>query len=115
MVRILAWLVANGLTLWLLARFMPRQVSYNHTWETVIVFAAVLTLLDLILAPILRFITWPLSCLTLGLFSLIVSGAVFYLGGQLAGGIEITYLGALVGGIVAGILSSTLSTALRKR
>ncbi|HEU5423177.1 MAG TPA: phage holin family protein [Nitrolancea sp.] len=115
MARIVGLLVANGLTLWLLARFMPRQVSYDQTWQTIIAFAAVLTLLDLILAPILRLITWPLSCLTLGLFSLIVSGAVFYLGGRLAGGVEITYLGALVGGIVAGIVSSTLTTALRKR
>ena len=114
MTRLIGWLIANGLTLWLLARLMPHQVSYDNTWATIVVFAIVLTLLDLVLAPILRFFTWPLSCLTLGLFSLLVNGVVFYLAGRLVSQIHITFLGAVVGGVVAGILSSILTSVLRR-
>lgn len=112
--KLIALLTANGLTLWLLARLIPEQVGYDQTWATVVAFAAVLALLNLLLAPVLRMLTWPLSCLTLGLFSVVVSGVVFYLGGALVAGVHVSFVGALIGGAVAGFLSSLLLSALRR-
>ena len=112
--RLVALLLANGLALWIVARLLPAQVSYDQTWATIIAFAVVLGVLNFLLAPVLRMLTWPISCLTLGLFSLIVSGFVFYLGGRLVSGVSITFLGAIVGAIIASVLNSLILSVLRR-
>jgi putative membrane protein len=107
--RLIAHLIANGLTLILLAAVMPSQVSYG-SYEAAAIFAVVLTLLNLILRPILQLIALPLTCLTLGLFSLVVNAAVFYLASRISAETSITYLGAFVGALVAGVLNSALTS-----
>lgn len=110
LLRLLAHLIANGVTVILLAALMPSQVSYADD-RAVVVFAIVLALLNLILRPILQVIAFPLTCLTLGIFSLIVNAAVFYLASRLSEDVTISYLGAFIGAIVAGVLNSALSNA----
>lgn len=110
LLRLLAHLIANGVTVILLAALMPSQVSYADD-RAVVVFAIVLALLNLILRPILQVIAFPLTCLTLGIFSLIVNAAVFHLASRLSEDVTISYLGAFIGAIVAGVLNSALSNA----
>lgn len=114
MLRFIVHLIANGLTLVILAEIIPGQVSYTGN-DTIVFFAVVLALLNALLLPVLRFISIPLTCLTLGLFALVVNAAVFYLGGRLLNDIHITFWGALAGTIVAGILNSVLSELFRGR
>jgi putative membrane protein len=51
-------------------------------------------------------ITFPLSCLTFGLFAFIVNAVVFYISASLSVGI--TYIGALIGTIVVSVLNGLL-------
>ncbi len=108
--KLILYLIANGATLVILAKILPHQVSYND-YATVAIFAVVLMLLNALVRPILKLVTLPLTCLTLGLFALVVNGFVFYVGGRLVSGISMTFLGALVGAIIAGILNGALSRA----
>ncbi len=92
----------------IIAAILPNQVSYDD-YTTVAIFALVLTVLNLSVRPILKLITLPLTCLTFGLFALVVNGVVFYVGARLVSGITITYLGALVGAIIAGLINGALT------
>ncbi|MBX6340896.1 MAG: phage holin family protein [Thermomicrobiaceae bacterium] len=114
MTSLLAHLVANALAVVVLANVLPHEVAYSST-EAVIVFAIVLAVLNAVVRPVLSLIALPVTCLTLGLFAVIVNAIVFYLAGRLSAGISITFLGAIVGAVVAGVLNGLLSDALRRR
>ena len=114
MFRILVHLVATVLTVLIIRELLPDEISYQST-ETLLIFAVVLGLLNAVILPILQLIALPLTCLTLGLFALVVSALVFYLAGALVPGIEVTAIGAGIGAVLLGILSGALDSTLRGR
>lgn len=111
--RILAHLVANGLALVILARLIPDDLNYDTT-ETVVIFAIVLAILNFLIRPVLHLIAFPLTCLTLGLFSIVINAVVFYAAARLVEGIEITALGALVGTVTVSLLTGILSSVFKE-
>lgn len=112
MFRILAHLGLNVLTVLIIREVLPDEIFYDTT-ETLLIFAVVLGLLNAVVLPILNIVALPLTCLTLGLFTFVLSAAVFYLAGVLVPGIDITILGAVIGAILLSILGSVLDTVLR--
>ncbi len=70
----------------------------------------VLGLLNATLGKILKLLTLPLSCLTLGLFSLIVNAVVFWVAASLGLGFSITRSGFM--GFVAALVASLLVSAI---
>lgn len=113
MLRLLVHLIANGLVLVLLAKMLPEQVSYP-TNESIVIFAIILGLFNAVLRPLLQLVALPLSCLTLGLFAFVVNALVFYLAARLSVGVEITFLGALVGSIAVSVLTGLLGQVFRR-
>ncbi len=97
-----------------MAAVLPHQVNYDN-YTTVAIFAVVLMVLNALVRPILKLVTLPLTCLTFGLFALVVNGIVFYVGARLVSGITITYLGALLGAIIAGLINGALTRAFDTR
>ena len=75
---------------------------------------AVLSLLNATLGPILKLLTLPLSCITLGLFSLVVNAVVLMAAASLKLGFYITGSGfsAFIAAFVASILISFISGVL---
>jgi putative membrane protein len=75
---------------------------------------AVLSLLNATLGKILRLLTLPLSCITLGLFSLVVNAVVLMVAASLNLGITITGNGfkAFIAAFVASILISFINGVL---
>lgn len=112
--KLVLYLIANGATIVILAKLLPNQVGYND-YTTVAIFAVVLMVLNALVRPILKVVTLPLTCLTFGLFAVVVNGFVFYVGARLVTGITITFLGALIGAIIAGIINGALSRAFDHR
>lgn len=110
--RLLAHLLANGLALIALARLIPAHVSYTSD-GAVVVFAIVLTLLNMIVRPLLHLITFPLSCVTLGFFTIVLNAALFYVAGRLSVGIHVDALGALAGTLTVSILTGILIRVFR--
>ncbi len=114
LVKLILYLIANGATLIILAAAMPNRVNYDN-YTTVAIFAVILMVLNALVRPILKLITLPLTCLTFGLFALVVNGFVFYVGARLVSGITITFLAALAGAIVAGLINGALTRIFDER
>lgn len=114
MLKFLVLLLANGATVIILANILPNHVAYE-THQAVAIFAVILGLLNVFIRPILHLITLPLTCVTLGIFALIVNVAVFWIAAWLSTDIDISYFGAFVGSIVAGVLNGALTTSLKDR
>lgn len=76
---------------------------------TVLVGAAILALINATLGRIVKFLTIPLNCLTLGLFSLVVNAAMLMLAGSLEIGFVVeNFWAALVGSLVLAVVYGLL-------
>ncbi len=75
---------------------------------------AVLSFLNATLGRILKFITIPLSCITLGLFSLVINALVLWVAASLNLGFKITDAGvkAFIAAFVASLLISFINGVL---
>ena len=59
--------------------------------------ALVLTILNSFIRPVLEFFAFPITCLTLGLFSLVISAAMVILADKMLDGFSVSgWLGALI-------------------
>ncbi len=81
--------------------------------------ALILGIVNAVLKPILIILSLPLEILTLGLFTLVINAALFYLVAKLGLGLTVdnfgaAFLGALVLSIVSFILSSFVHTTTSK-
>lgn len=69
------------------------------------------TLVNAVIRPIVRMLTAPLNCLTLGLFSFVVNALMFWLVGALDIGLTVKgFVPALFGSIVLSLVSGLLNT-----
>ena len=83
-------------------------------WETAIITALVLGLINVFLKPFVILFTLPLNILSLGLFTLIINGALFYLVSKLVTGFHIVnfwnaFWGALWFSIISFLLNLLIS------
>lgn len=114
-----SWLV-NAFTLYIIARILPGINIANlappsgfisqQGLITVLIGGLVIGFFNSFMGPILRLISLPLTCLTLGLFSFIISGLIFYLAVLLTPNMTVqSFWWAVAGGVLFGILNSILS------
>ncbi|MBP5094000.1 MAG: phage holin family protein [Abditibacteriota bacterium] len=81
------------------------------TWENIwqpIIFVPVLSAANALLRPVVRLLSAPITCLTLGLFSLVINALFFELAAWLTG-IKIGFWPAMGGSIIYTILANILS------
>jgi len=114
------WLLftgALGITAWLLPDRWMRLEGVLPAFLA----ALLLGLLNALVRPLLfllKLITLPLSCLTLGLFALVVSFVMnalllWLVGSGWVNGFQVpTFTGALVGAIILGVVNGVLSVLL---
>jgi putative membrane protein len=107
-VRFLAYTVGSIVAVLAAGTLLPPEwVSYSDQ-QAVMLFGLALGLLTTFVKPILSGLTLPISCLTFGIFSVILNGALFWLAAQLAPGIAVDYVGAAVGGVLAAIINGVI-------
>lgn len=84
------------------------QAKAGNAGEVVILMlgVAVLAILNATLGKILKLITLPLSCLTLGLFAFVINALIFWMAASLELGFRITQEGW------AGFLAAAVASAL---
>jgi putative membrane protein len=92
------------------------KVQYGTAEDVVklLIGVAVLSFLNATLGRILKFMTLPLSCITLGLFSLVVNAVVLMIAASLNLGFTIadTGLKAFMAAFVASLLISFINSVL---
>lgn len=107
--KILRVILKTGLTLFILAWFLPT-VSYLN-WTTLIFASLVLTILQQIVRPILKILFLPISIVTFGLFSVVLNVALLWLATYLVPGLRIeniTLLGIELNQFFSLLLVSSL-------
>src|SRR5690606_23704955 len=93
------------------AFFLQRFLSGVHidNFTSAIIFAVVLSLLNLIVKPILSILTLPINLLTLGLFSLVINAVIILLADYLMDSFEVDgFLWALIFSVVLSLITSLL-------
>ncbi len=115
MLGILLALVANAVAVVVVANFLPNQVSFSNITNLAI-FALVVGVLNAVLRPVVKAFTFPIGCLTLGLFSIVINGLMFWLATKIkALGVDATFLGATITALAAGVLNSIFGVLTTER
>lgn len=103
---IATWLVTT-VSLLIITR-LPLGITVKDT-STALVAALVLGLLNALLGPILRFLTFPITLLTLGLFAIVINAFLLWLASRLVNGFRVDgALNAILGAVVLGILNALI-------
>ena len=99
---VLVWLV-SALALWLVARIVPGIEVRD--FGAAMIAAVVIALVNALIGPILRFIAWPITFLTLGLFRLVINAILLKLASMFSPGFRVNgFLNAIVGSVVLTLL-----------
>ena len=106
--RILLKLVVYALAVWLAVQFVDG-LEFDGTWIALAGIAVVMALVNAIVKPIVKALSFPLVILTLGVFALIVNALMLQLVVWISRGLDLglvstgfgaTFFGALVISVV---------------
>lgn len=107
---LIRWLINAAALLALPYLFTSIQVE---SIQVALIAALVLGLLNALIRPILIVLTLPINILTLGLFTFVINGFLFYLVAQFVKGFSVAgFWPAVFGAIVFSVLSWALSSML---
>ena len=103
---IVNWLL-SALALWLVAQMIPGiQI---RSFGTALVATVILGLVDITIGPILRFIAFPITFLTLGLVEWVLKACLLKLASIFTPGFRVEgFLNALLGSLVLTVLDIVL-------
>src|SRR5258708_35398870 len=107
--RALLQVVLNAAALWLAASLVPG-IHYTGGLVWLLLAGLVLGLLNLLVKPLLTFLSLPLIVLALGLFYLVINGLVLYLAAWLMPHhLQVAGCGpAIIGGLEIGLFNSAV-------
>jgi putative membrane protein len=101
--RIVAYIVGSMIAVLAVGTiFGDRFVTYDNE-TAVLIFGVLLGLLTAFVKPALQIISLPITCLTFGLFALVINAVLFGVAAAIAPGLDVTMWGALVGAIFASV------------
>ena len=113
MMRFIVRLLINAAALWVATRIVPG-VSYTGGWMPIFGVALVFGVVNAIIRPVAKILTFPIVVLTLGLFLLVINGLMLWLTSALSDALALgfhvrgfwaAFWGALVVSIVSALLS----------
>lgn len=94
-----------------LAQFLQIGLALKAGFVAPFVAVLALTLVNAFIRPIIRLLALPLTCLTFGLFGLVINAFMFYLVGQFDLGLIVKdFWAGLFGSVVFSLISGILST-----
>ena len=111
--QLLMRFVINAVVLYLIAKYVP---GFNHeigVWTAVIA-AVIFGLVNAIIGPILRLISFPITWLTHGLFSIVINYILFWLTVVIAPNFKATgevspWLSYLYGAVIMMLVSTAVA------
>ncbi len=111
----------NAVALWLAASWV-RGIDIEG-WESLLATAAIFGAVNAVVRPVAQLLGCPLTCLTLGLFALVINAAMLGLTAWIAGqfnlevdidGFTAAFLGALLISFVSTLLSAFVGRPLKR-
>ncbi|MBI3084239.1 MAG: phage holin family protein [candidate division NC10 bacterium] len=110
---VIRW-VATALAIGVAAQVLPG-IQVDGLWAASVA-ALLLGLVNVTLRPILLLLTLPLTVVTLGLFALVVNGAMLALVASVVKGVHVAGFGsAVLGAILISLVGSLLTWLLQPR
>ncbi len=110
---VIRW-VATALAIGVAAQVLPG-IQVDGLWAAIVA-ALLLGLVNVTLRPILLLLTLPLTVVTLGLFALVVNGAMLALVASVVKGVHVAGFGsAVLGAILISLVGSLLTWLLQPR
>lgn len=107
MVRIFAYGLAAIVAALATSTISRSWLSFDSS-QSILVFGAVMGFINAFIKPVVRMISIPLTCLTFGLFALVVNALMFALGAALVPGIDVSNWGAVVGAIISSLAAGMM-------
>ncbi|OFO94422.1 MULTISPECIES: phage holin family protein [Corynebacterium] len=102
--------IAVAVAFWAVVAIVPGIDIVPATTQNFLLIAAVFIIVNEVVTPVLRFLGAPLTCLTLGLFALVINGAVLLLVSALMDSLVIDGWGAaIIGAIVLAVVSGVVN------
>ncbi len=104
-------LIVMSIAIWITARLLPG--ADINGFVTAIPVAIVLTIFNVLLKPLLVFLTIPFTIITFGLFLFIINGLIIWWVSRLVTGFNIKSFGwAIVFSLLLSIIQSVLETVI---
>jgi putative membrane protein len=105
LVRLALNIVALYVAAWAIA-----GITYGDSWWSLLIAAAVFTLVNMFVKPIVQLLSLPFIIVTLGLFLILVNVFMLYITDWVVGDFEIESFGAgLLGAIIVSLVNWVLS------
>jgi putative membrane protein len=106
-------LFVNAAALWVATRLVPG-VSYDGGWAPFFGVALVFGVINAVIRPITKILTFPIIIVTLGIFSFVVNGLMLWLTSSISGALGLGFhvsgfWAAFWGAIVTSFVSMLLS------
>jgi len=99
---LLVWLV-SALALWLVARIVPGIEVRD--FGAALLATIVIAIVNWLIGPILRFLAWPITFPTLGLFKLVINAILLKLASMFSPGFRVRgFLDAIIGALLLTVL-----------
>jgi putative membrane protein len=109
------WLVSS-LGLWVAAGLLGSGVQYNSNLWVIVIAGFILAVVNAILRPIVVILSLPAILFTLGIFVLIINGAMVYLVSKFYPSLHITsFWVAILAGIIIGLVNYLVTAILEMR
>jgi len=87
-------------------QLLPDGIAFRNGWLGLVIFAVVLALLNAFIRPIVKILTFPITLITFGLFSLIVNALFFWLAATLTREVTVAnFLSAFVAALLVSIVN----------
>lgn len=86
-----------------------------NDWQAFAALVGVLTAVNVIIKPLIRFFLGPLIILTLGLFNIVITGGILYIVDKYSENLSITGLPALIYGTLILTVVNLIVHALTRR
>lgn len=103
-------IIINAIGVFLLAHFLPG-ISVDSN-ESILLVAIVLILLNTFVKPILKFLTFPITLITLGLFLLVINAFIVMLADHLIAGFRVeNFWWALIFSIGLAIINALFDSS----
>jgi putative membrane protein len=103
---LVSWLV-SALALWIVAQIIPGVELRG--FGSALAASIVIAVVNVVLGPVLRFVFFPVTLLTLGLFLLVLNALLLKLASVFTPGFAVRgFLAALLGSVVLTIVTSVL-------
>jgi putative membrane protein len=106
--RVLAYSIGSIVSVLAVSNILgPVMVDYGGE-QAVVIFGVILGCLTAFVKPVLSILTLPITCLTFGLFALVLNAALFAVAARLTPELDVSVLGALIGGVFVAVINGVI-------